>query len=322
MSEKIALVGTGLIGRGWAVVFAKAGYDVALYDAKRDAADIALKAVKVSLYDMETVGVVDSSAMVLNRISVSTSLQEALDSAVYVQESILEERELKNAVFHDMDRIADADTILASSCSTIPPTLWMEDIPHRERCIIAHPFNPPHLIPLVEIVTTPWTNDSVKDDCWALMEAVEQVPVHIHKEVPGFAVCRLQAAVISEAIHLVGEGVISPEDLDKCMKNGLGMRWAFLGPFETMELNAQAGFMDYVTKFGHVYRDMCNDLGVSKPWKEKTLAQVEQWRRQELSLENIPDRREWRDKNLMKLANLFRTTNEAKSTPLIGQVST
>jgi hypothetical protein len=125
--------------------------------------------------------------------------------------------------------------------------------------------------------------------------------------VVGFAVNRLQAALINEAISLVADGAIDPEDLDLCVSQGLGLRWAFIGPFETMELNASGGFLHYATKFEATYRSILDTMRVDRPWPREALARVESWRRAVLPAEaDVTRRRLWRDYNLMRLAKLFR----------------
>ncbi len=154
---------------------------------------------------------------------------------------------------------------------------------------------------------TRWTSEPTLQRTRELLIGLGQAPVLIRKPVVGFAVNRLQAAVINEALSLVEEGVIAPADLDLCMSQGLGLRWAFVGPFETMELNAPKGFMDYATKFGGVYRSILDTMRVDRPWSARAISAVESWRRAELPGEaDVVRRRLWRDHNLMKLAKLFR----------------
>jgi 3-hydroxyacyl-CoA dehydrogenase len=250
---------------------------------------------------------IDSAQALLQRIRFCATMAEAVDGAEYVQESVHEVCEAKRSVFLQLGRVAAPETVLASSCSTIPPEQFLADVEHRERCLIAHPFSPPHLIPLVELVPTPWTSEHTLQRTRELMISLGQTPVLIRKPVVGFAVNRLQAAVINEALSLVDEGVIAPADLDLCVSQGLGLRWAFLGPFETMELNAPRGFMDYASKFGGVYRSILDTMHVDRPWSSSAIDAVESWRRAELPCEaDVARRRLWRDHNLMKLAKLFR----------------
>src|SRR6056297_2078669 len=254
VNDRVALIGSGLIGRGWAILFARAGFEVQLHDSAPGAVDDALNSIAANVRLLQTQRLVSESEPLLARIKPAGSLAEAVDGAFYVQESVSEDAAVKREVFEALGRDTDPAAILASSCSTIPPAQFMDTVAGPERCIIAHPFNPPHLVPLVEIVLAPSTSSCTADETVSLMRAIGQRPVTIHKPVVGFAVNRLQAVVINEALRLVRDGVIAPEDLDLCMSEGLGRRWAFMGPFETMELNAHDGFQDYATRYSDVYR--------------------------------------------------------------------
>lgn len=307
MTRTVALLGAGLIGRGWAILFANAGYGVRIYDAGTRAPVTAREAIAANLRVLETEDMIPDAAALLERIGFTPTLAAATEGACYVQESITEDAATKRAAFEELGRLCAPEVILASSCSGIPPEQFMAGTRARERCVIAHPFSPPHLIPLVELVPTRWTSPAVLATTRSLMVSLGQRPVLIRKAVQGFVVNRLQAAVINEALRLVGDEVIDAADLDLCMSQGLGLRWAFMGPFETMELNAPGGFGDYVTRFGGTYRAILADMGIAGPWSRRALDTVERARRSALpELQQIPERRLWRDQMLMKLAKLLR----------------
>jgi 3-hydroxyacyl-CoA dehydrogenase len=307
MTKTVALLGAGLIGRGWAMLFANADWDVRVFDADPEAAERALPAIGDNLELLEREGMIPSAADLARRVRFTATLAEAVDGASWVQESVFEDAALKAKVVGEAGELTAEDVILASSCSSIPPDLFMADVRHRERCVIAHPFSPPHLIPLVEIVPSSWTSPEVVERAKSQMIALGQKPVLIRKPVPGFAVNRLQAVVINEAILLVADGVISPEDLDACMSQGLGLRWAFIGPFETMELNAPLGFKAYVTKYGRLYRELLDDMRTDRPWSPAAVDEIEASMRPARPEEaDISRRRLWRDHNLMRLSKLFR----------------
>lgn len=307
MTSTVALVGSGLIGRGWAMLFANIGWRVRIFDADPTASDRARPAIAENLRLLQAEGMIESVDQLETRISYHASLAEAVEGASYVQENVHESAEIKGQVFRDVGEITGPEVIIASSCSGIPPEQFMAEVRHRERCLIAHPFSPPHLIPLVEIVPTRWTSPEVIAKTKALMRELGQTPVTIHKPVLGFAVNRIQAAVIQEAMSLVADGVIDPEDMDACMSQGLGLRWAFIGPFETMDMNAPKGFGEYVSKFGGFYRTALDDMSTTRPWSPDAIARIEAWRRSEVPTEaDVTRRRLWRDHNLMKLAKVFR----------------
>ncbi|MCC5868837.1 MAG: 3-hydroxyacyl-CoA dehydrogenase, partial [Gammaproteobacteria bacterium] len=161
-----------------------------------------------------------------------------------------------------------------------------------------HPFHPAYLMPLVELVPSEWTSETVIERARAFHSSLGQVPVVVRKEVDGYVGNRLQAAVVNEAMFLVGQGVISPADLDATLRWGLGLRWALMGPFETMDLNADNGIGEYMTKFGHVYQAMGAALGVQETWTRDAIAKVAESRRAEVPTQDLPARRRWRDRML------------------------
>jgi len=248
--RRVAIVGSGLIGRSWAIVFARGGFDVALHDGAAGVAAAARGLVADGLEELARHGLLDDAAAAVRRVRVATDLADALAGADFVQESLPEQLELKRAIFADLDRLAAPDAILASSTSTIVASAFTENLAGRHRCLVAHPVNPPHLVPVVELVGTPWTAPDVVARAKAIYEQVEQVPIVVRREIDGFILNRLQAVLLSEAFRLVGEGYVSPQDLDKTLKDGLGLRWSFMGPFETIELNAPGGIPDYCRRYG------------------------------------------------------------------------
>jgi len=300
MSERVAIVGSGLIGRAWAIVFARADREVTLFDSDPTQVDRALRVIESNLRDLETQGLIHSAAAVRARMGSAASLAAALDGARYVQESVPEDRALKHRVFAEMDALAAPETILGSSCSAIPGSRFL-DLPGRARCLIAHPVSPPYLVPLVEVVPTPWTADETVTATQQLMAQVGQTPIVVHKEIDGFVLNRLQAAVINEAMYLIDEGVVTPDDLDKTMRDGLGLRWAFMGPFETMDLNSDQGFEGYTSQYGGSYQAMGAQLRVARPWSGAALARVNESRRARVPAERLSERQTWRDRRLMAL---------------------
>ncbi|MBT5564046.1 MAG: 3-hydroxyacyl-CoA dehydrogenase [Rhodospirillaceae bacterium] len=303
MPNRIALIGSGLIGCGWAVVFSRAGWDVALHDIKPGRAKQAVEDTKASLANLEACGFLESADACAQHLLPVGSLDEAIEGATFVQENVLETPEEKLAVFQELDRKVPGDIILGSSASTIPASKFTEHLDGRERCIIVHPCTPPYLVPLVEIVPAPWTAAATTQYCVDLMTDVNLVPILLHKEMYGFVLNRLQVALVNEAMHLVGQGVASPADVEKTLKNGLGLRWSFMGPFQTMDLAAPTGFKEYATKFGHSYRNMGKELGVAEEWSTDAIDQVDRFLRDEVPLDKLAERGQWRDRKLMKLAS-------------------
>lgn len=302
--EKIAVIGTGLVGRSWSIVFARAGREVALYDADAAAAGRARSAIAQSLSALRSAGLVADIDAIQARIRPAKSLAEALDGAVHAQEAVTERVEVKREVFRDMDSLAAPETVLASSSSTLPASAFASELAGKRRCLVAHPLNPPHLVPLVELVPAPWTDPEVVRRTKALMASVGQEPITMLKEVPGFIVNRLQVALLNEAFALVEDGCITPEDLDKSITHGLGLRWSVVGPFETIDLNAARGVKHYVEIFGAKFFELLKPRGAPRPWAEQVVQEIDQARRAVLPLAEIPSRQAWRDERLTELAAL------------------
>jgi 3-hydroxyacyl-CoA dehydrogenase len=299
--DKIAVIGGGLIGRAWSIVFARAGFGVALFDQSQEAASNALGFIAARLPELHEAGLLsDTPAEVLARISLAPTLQAALDGAIYVQENGPERLAAKTALFAKMDEIAGPDTILASSTSGIPASAFTEQLPFRARCLVAHPVNPPYLVPVVEICPAPWTSDATVAATRAIMRRAKMVPATIKREVVGFVLNRLQIALVAEAFRLVADGVVSPEDCDATIKHGLGLRWAFMGPFETIDLNAPGGVADYCERYGGLYSAV-QDEQTPIALTPELVAGVDAAMRRHLPLDDQPARQEWRDRRLMAL---------------------
>jgi L-gulonate 3-dehydrogenase len=298
VNRRVAMIGSGLIGRSWAVVFAGGGFDVALYDPAPGVADQARGLVSEGLEELSAHGLVKDATVAAARVRAATSLADALDGAGHVQESSPEILEEKRAIFAELDRLAGRDAILASSTSTIVPSRFTETLKGRHRCLVAHPVNPPHLVPLVELVGAPWTSAETISRAKTTYESVGQVPIIVQREIDGFILNRLQAVLLSEAFRLAGEGYVTPADLDKTLKDGLGLRWSFMGPFETIELNAPAGIPDYCQR----YAPSLSRLSAADPalYQGENLQRIlSQW--QPLNSEQVAARMRWRDRRLAAL---------------------
>ncbi len=298
---KIAIVGSGLIGRAWATIFASHGFDVALHDVVAGAAEAARTHIAGNLGELEEHGLVQDPAGALARIRVASGLADALEGAGFVQENGPETVEAKRALFAEMDAFARPDAILASSTSFIMASVFSEGLKGRHRCLVGHPVNPPHLVPIVEIAPAPWTDAAVVARARALYEKAGQVPIVLRQEKAGFVLNRLQAVLLAEAFRLVGEGVASAEDVDKTIRDGLGLRWSFMGPFETIELNAPGGIPDYCARYGASLAQMQPQAGASDPFGEETVAKVmSEWPGTQ-SAERVAALSRWRDSRLAAL---------------------
>jgi L-gulonate 3-dehydrogenase len=298
---KVAVIGAGLIGRAWSIVFARAGFEVALWDKFPNTVPLALDFIAERLPELKHAGLLkDEPDVVLRRIRPMQSMWEAVKDVEHVQENGPERVAEKQALFAELDRAARPDAVLASSTSGIPASAFTADLKGRARCLVAHPVNPPYLIPLVELCPAPWTDAGAVERTRALMTVAGQVPATVKKEMDGFALNRLQGALLAEAFRLLADDVISPADLDALVKHGLGLRWSFMGPLETIDLNAPGGLADYCERYGPLYAAMQQQM---KPleWDEALVGRLQAARRAELPVNMQPVRQEWRDRRLMAL---------------------
>jgi len=297
----IGIVGAGLIGRAWAIVFARSGHQVKLWDGEAKQREAALPIVGGRLRDLEAAGLIGDPAAVLKRIAVVGTMAEAVRGVSYVQECLPEILELKRKTFAEMDALAAPETILASSTSTMPASSFTETLKGRARCLVAHPVNPPYLVPVVELSGAPWTSPQTLARARHLQEAAGQKPVTVQREIAGFILNRLQGALLNEAFRLVEDGYVTPEDLDTTIAHGLGLRWSFMGPFETIDLNAPDGLADYCRRYGPVYYTMAKEQADPRSWEAVTPV-LEANRRRHLPAARLGERQAWRDRRLMALA--------------------
>lgn len=300
-SQIVGVVGAGLIGRAWAMVFARAGIQVKIYDASQPALAACMGLIADLVSDMHANALVhEPVADILARITPVATLEEACRDVVMIQENVKETVEAKIEVYAQMDRYAPPDAVLASSTSWLPTSLFTEKLPGRHRCLVGHPTNPPYLIPLVEVSPAPWTSDATVEKAMALYAQVHQEPVLVRKEIHGFLLNRVQGAVLNEMLNLYEQGFASAEDLDKVMKFGLGLRWSFMGPFETIDLNAPDGITDYAARYGHTYAEVSKTQADNR-WDAAVISRIETERRQKLRHDALSARARWRDNRLMAL---------------------
>ena len=301
MTARIGIVGAGLIGRAWAIVFARAGISVSLYDVDAVALDKVREAIRQSLDDLQQAGLIEDVEAPLSLIQTENNLARAVAGAEYIQECGPENVEAKRRIYADLEAVAAKDAVLASSTSGIAASQFTAHLRHPERCLVAHPVNPPYLIPLVEVVPTLDTSDAAVKSTMLLMEQAGQVPILVRKEVQGFILNRLQGALLNEALRLFRDGYVSAEDLDKTVKHGLGLRWSFMGPFETIDLNAPSGVIDYGARYGQLYHAIDQQRDDDNPWDTTTLNALDKERRERLPSDGLADRQDWRDRRLMAL---------------------
>jgi 3-hydroxybutyryl-CoA dehydrogenase len=236
--ENIAVIGAGLMGHGLAQIFALNGYPVRLMDVEQERLDKAIENIRSNLTLMAERGIGQSEEIdpAIARVKTMTDLKEAATGAHFVVEAVLENLELKQDIFKDLDQICPDKTILATNTSVISITEIAQKAKDRGRILGTHFWNPPYLIPLVEVIRGEDTSEEAMDVTYALMKRVGKHPVRVNKDVPGFVGNRLQHALWREAISIVERGIADPATVDECIKFGFGLRLPVLGPLETADM--------------------------------------------------------------------------------------
>ena len=223
----VAIIGAGLIGRAWALVYARGGHRVRLWDSQPAQVGQALAFAREVAPGLAQAGLLRGRTVdqLLAALEPVGRMEDALRDADYVQESTPERLDSKRRVYAELDRLAPAGAILASSTSALLPSHFTADLPGRARCLVAHPINPPYLVPAVEIVPAPWTDAACVERARSLLAEAGQQPIVMRREIDGFVVNRLQGALLHEAFRLVADGYAGVEDVDTRIRDGLALRW-------------------------------------------------------------------------------------------------
>ncbi len=307
--KNVACVGSGLIGQGWATLFAAAGYGVTMQDLSDGKLKSAVAQVHLNLRHLADNGRLqtETAASAYKLIRTTLSLAEAVNDSDYVLESVPDNYRVKKTVFKEMDALAPPDTILASSSSGLLMSEIQTAVTRPERCVLVHPFLPVHLLPLVEVVGGEQTVPETVEITCRLMEKIGKAPVRLKKEVSGYIVNRLQAAILREAIDLVAGGVASAEEVDQAFCTGMGMRDPFIGPLLRAHL-AGDGIESFVEHYAESYRlrweSMATWNTISSPVRDTLVNSVNEMPIvRDNSLEEIKN---WRDKMLIEILKLNR----------------
>jgi L-gulonate 3-dehydrogenase len=309
---KVAVIGSGFVGRAWAISFARAGCEVALWDQDKDAPGKAVAYIERLLPDLEANDLLNGGAAgeVAARVHVAPTLESALEGVIHVQENTPEDVEVKRAVFTRLDAAAPADAVLASSTSAILPSAFTENLKGRARCLVVHPINPPYLIPAAEVVPAPWTDPSAVERAAEFLRSAGHVPIVMKREIDGFVMNRLQGALLEEAFRLVDQGYAGVEDVDVGIREGLALRWSFMGPFETIDLNAPGGVRDYAERYQGIYSGIFPSSQWRVDWSGPVMDIIEPERRKKLAADKLVERQTWRDRRLIALAAHKRWANK------------
>jgi L-gulonate 3-dehydrogenase len=298
--DHIAVVGAGSIGVSWAIVFARAGRRVALHDPHAARLAVAQQELATRVLELDDAGLLsEGPRAVIARVPAVDTLDDALRGAVHVQECAPEDLALKRELFATLDERAEPAASLASSSSTLTASSFAGALRGRARCLVAHPANPPHLLPVVEVVPAPFTDASIVAAVTLLLEEAGMSPVRVRREVEGFVLNRLQGALLREAYCLVRDGVASVDDVDRVVREGLGRRWAIVGPFETADLNTRGGIAAHAARLGPAYARMGAERGQDDPWTAELVERVTAERRARLPLDDWDARVAWRDRALL-----------------------
>jgi carnitine 3-dehydrogenase len=258
--NRVTVVGTGVIGSSWAACFLARGLDVIASDPAPGAEERVRAAVASHWPALERIGLAAGASV--ERLAFAASPEDAVAAADFVQESGPERADIKQQLFAQLDSAAPRSTVLASSSSGLAPTAIQARCTHPERVLVGHPFNPPHLVPLIEVVGGERTDPVAIDQAMAFYSALGKHPIRLEHEIPGHVANRLQAALWREAFHLLERGVASVADIDAAIAYGPGLRWGLLGPFLNLHLSGGDGGLRHVLEhLGPPIERWWDDLG-------------------------------------------------------------
>jgi carnitine 3-dehydrogenase len=307
--HKIACIGAGLIGQDWATLFSSKGFEVILQDVSETILEKSLREVRANLMFLETNNFLRQGEVeaALKRIKISTLIGEAVRNVDYVQESVPDDYDFKKQVFREMDIAAPAHAILASSSSGLLMTEIQKVTTRPERCVLVHPILPVYLIPLVEIVGGEQTSREIVIATSDFMKRLDKIPALLKREVPGYIVNRLQAALLREAIDLVDKDIASPEDVDRAFCMGIGLRDPVIGPFLRIHL-AGGGVERFMENFSQSYHHRWKTM---ETWTSIPPAAVKKIVRGVREMEvvrtkTLEEIKNWRDQMLVRLLHVVR----------------
>lgn len=308
--NKVGCIGTGLIGQSWATLFAWKGFNVNIHDLSAKTLQDSLFQIKNNLDSLVKSGLLDKDLCnkCFNRVKIIENFEQFIRESDYIQESVYESYRVKKNVFKSMDEVSKSDTILASSSSTLNMTFIQKVTNRPDRCIVAHPWNPPHLMPLVEIIPGKRTSLECINRTKNLMNRLSRVPIVQKKAVPGTIGNRLAAALWREAIDLVNKGVVDVEDIDKAVSAGPGIRWAILGPHLSYHLGGGKGGIEYYLEhlgpaMERRWKSLASWTSIPPPAKRKIILGIKDSTiTKELSMDEI---KKIRDRKLIALLKIL-----------------
>ncbi len=298
--NKVTILGSGLIGKSWVLDLISHKIPTTLWNPKTSSIKIAQKWISEELQKLEQIWPNRFNRSMFKYVTLTDDLSESLKSVDFVIECLPENLELKQNLFSHVEPLLSSDTIVTSSTSGILLSDLTSQLRTGERFLIAHPMNPPHLLPIVEIIKSEKTPDSLLKKTMEFFKKIQKSPVLLKKELPGFILNRLQYALVNEAIYLIQNGYIDPKDIDTILTDGLGLRWAVLGPLACMDANASCGFKSYVENYGQLIADG-NNPKIGFKWEAPTVEAIEKWRRTEYDIPSLDKLRSLRDQGLIQI---------------------
>lgn len=309
-NKQITIIGAGAIGLGWAIVFAQSKYKVSVFDVDTIQRDEFKSKVRKRLELLKRFQLLESEIdEILDLITIQERIELACLGSDFIQECGPELLNVKQALFHEIETLAPINAVLASSSSAIKPSLISEKMRAPERFLVAHPANPPYLLPVVEIVPSEKTSEKVISKTMEIFRELNMKPILVNGEPEGFVFNRLQGAVLREAYCLVRDGNISPLDLDLVMTFGLGRRWSIIGPFATSALNVKGGIRAHAKRMADSYFRMGKNRGQNDPWTPEMINKVAS------AIEGKWKNDEWEENVLKRDIALMKLMSNIKENP-------
>ena len=302
--NNIGICGAGLIGASWAIGFANAGFNCLVYDSNEESIRNFEKTSDQLLLDLETFDPKINVKKIKSNITLNCTINEICKDVILIQESIIEDLDTKQKIFKELDKLSSKNTILASSSSYLLISKISELVEHKHRCINAHPALPPHVVPFVEVVGSDYTSNEIVQEAIKLYKKANYVAIIVNKETEGFVLNRLQGALLNEAVRLHEGGYASMEDIDIALKHALGIRWAFMGPFEIMDLNAPDGIKDSFSRYKSGIQNLAKEQNSVPEYSEEYLNKLENEQRKRLSYSERSNRIEKRNKMIALIRKL------------------
>ena len=302
--DKIGICGAGLIGASWAIGFANAGFKCFVYDKSENNSTKFKSLANKLIQDLRIINPEIDEEKINSNIKLNCTIEETCNDSILVQESVLEDLELKKSVFAQLDKLTPENTIIASSSSYLLISRISELVKHKHRCINAHPALPPHIVPFVEVSGGVNTDPKIIKQAVSIYKKAKYAAITVNKEAEGFVLNRLQGALLNEAVRLHEGGFASMEDIDIALKHALGIRWAFMGPFEIMDLNAPEGIKDSFTRYRKGIQNLAKEQNSVPEYSEEYLNKLEMDQRKRLSYDQRDNRVEKRNKMIALIRKL------------------